>query len=96
MKDSSQYSATQQVSETFKPTAPDWESHLEAWAYLQSLTPKYESKYLVKKSEEHERKGYLLGRRSDCDIWYKLKSNALSFLTFYIALTKKRLVKNTV
>ncbi|KAG1151875.1 hypothetical protein G6F38_000947 [Rhizopus arrhizus] len=70
MKDSSQYSATQQVSETFKPTAPDWESHLEAWAYLQSLTPKYESKYLVKKSEEHERKGYLLGRRSDCDICF--------------------------
>ncbi|KAG1180278.1 hypothetical protein G6F70_000665 [Rhizopus microsporus] len=52
----------------FVPTPPDWEKHPTAWAYLQALSPNYENKYLVKKSSETERKGYLLGRRADCDI----------------------------
>lgn len=54
----------------FVPTPPDWEKHPTAWAYLQALSPNYENKYLVKKSSETERKGYLLGRRADCDIVY--------------------------
>ncbi|KAI8992146.1 kinase-like domain-containing protein [Mycotypha africana] len=48
---------------------PDWLAHPNAWAFLQSLNSQYESMYLEKKdSDTSGRAGYMLGRRSDCDM----------------------------
>lgn len=54
---------------SFELATPDWSANNMAWAFLQSLNPKYPNKYLVKKeSYGQERAGYLLGRRTDSDI----------------------------
>lgn len=53
----------------FEAELPNWSTNNKAWAFLQSLSPKYPNMYLVKKgSDGQERAGYLLGRRPDCDI----------------------------
>jgi FtsZ-interacting cell division protein ZipA len=57
------------VKTTKESDIPDWHNNYTAWAYLQSQNPEYESRYLVKRDNMEEgRSGYVLGRKSDCDI----------------------------
>ncbi|CAO3677395.1 unnamed protein product [Rhizopus stolonifer] len=51
----------------FSITPPDWEANANAWAYLQSQSPKYKNKYFSG-GANRERKGYMIGRTIDCDI----------------------------
>lgn len=54
----------------FKPVEPDWGAHPDCFAYLQSLNPKYENKYLKKRKHVTDnRTGYLIGRGPECDVW---------------------------
>ncbi|KAI7906368.1 kinase-like domain-containing protein [Cokeromyces recurvatus] len=60
--------SSKQSSISFKLEEPNWSAHKTAWAFLQSLNPKYKSKYLERREHTQGRPGYLLGRRSDSDI----------------------------
>ncbi|KAI9253178.1 kinase-like domain-containing protein [Sporodiniella umbellata] len=52
----------------FKITPPDWANNRNAWAYLQSQSPKYKNMYLDRETVGREREGYLFGRSKTCDI----------------------------
>ncbi|KAI8089035.1 kinase-like domain-containing protein [Halteromyces radiatus] len=59
-------SANQQQS--YETDFPDWTSHTDAWAFLQSLNPKYKSRYLTRqRAQGGSSTGYLFGRRQDSD-----------------------------
>lgn len=52
----------------YTPSSPDWKANPQAWAYLQSMSPKYPSNYLIKSNQSSGRKGYLIGRDPCCDV----------------------------
>lgn len=53
----------------FKVVEPDWHANHHCFAYLQSLNPAFENKYLEKrKGLDATRTGYIIGRGADCDV----------------------------
>ncbi|CAO3641696.1 unnamed protein product [Cunninghamella echinulata] len=53
---------------SFVPEVPEWNKNKKAWAFLQSLNPKYESKYLERQGVEGQKStAYLFGRDPSCD-----------------------------
>ncbi|KAF7731938.1 hypothetical protein EC973_007769 [Apophysomyces ossiformis] len=71
--DAKERNSPQTITTRFVPDPPDWEQHSNAWAYLQSLHPSYQSGYLDRQSADASgRTGYLLGRRSNCDFVYAI------------------------
>ncbi|KAG0174932.1 hypothetical protein DFQ30_001832 [Apophysomyces sp. BC1015] len=79
--DVNESSSAKAITTRFTPDPPDWEQHSNAWAYLQSLHPSYQSGYLDRQSADVSgRTGYLLGRRSDCDFMYAM---CLAFITLF-------------
>ncbi|KAI8342863.1 kinase-like domain-containing protein [Chlamydoabsidia padenii] len=53
---------------TYEPDIPDWQTHTDAWAFLQSLNPQYKSQYLTRQgSVGKSSTGYVFGRWPACD-----------------------------
>ncbi|SAL99556.1 hypothetical protein [Absidia glauca] len=51
---------------------PDWHTHTDAWAFLQSLNPEYPSQYLTRQTSDGKSStAYLFGRWPDCDFIFK-------------------------
>ncbi|KAI8060174.1 kinase-like domain-containing protein [Gongronella butleri] len=61
----------QQQNGKFECTLPSWDENPDAWAFLQSLSPRYKSHYLTRQGAEEIRTGYLFGRADECDFRFQ-------------------------
>lgn len=61
-------STTIQQNAKHELDVPDWHTHTDAWAFLQSMNPEYSSQYLTRQTSEGKSStGYLFGRWPACD-----------------------------